>query len=427
MDKHPLHDQPVGWHSHSPLQRWANGLILGTMLIASLAYTIDPASPARAASPPGVSRQADQESNLVLKGHLEPRHFSQLTVSLPARVDQVLVEEGDQVEAGTMVLRLDGYEKLQAELNAADLEKILAQQTLDELYRLAEITLAEVTLALRQAEKDQALAEDLLASLQRPREPQAIDQAYANMLLAEEQLAKVEEDYRKAEQKFANRKNPIWMFVSRHRYRLMLTQMGKMVAYYERRYWDAKEKYEDSIAPPDAVNLELAKATLVEAEARLRQVEREVEKWRNGPDPDALESAQARLLAADARLAAAQTAAANAELSTPISGEVVAVNTKAGEWATPGQPLVTIADLSQWVVLTEDLGEDNVSEVEVGLPVNLMLDAYPDLILHGVIESVSQYAEEEDGDVFYQAKIAVQEPPDFLRWGLTTRISLADQ
>jgi len=398
------------------------------MLIASLAYTIDPASPARAASPPGVSRQADQESNLVLKGHLEPRHFSQLTVSLPARVDQVLVEEGDQVEAGTMVLRLDGYEKLQAELTTAELEKLLAQQTLDDLYRMGEIKLAEAILAVRQAEQDLALAEDLLASLQRPRDPQAIDQAYANMLLAEERLDKAQEDYRKAEQKFANRKNPIWMFVNRHQFKLLLNQMGKVVAYYERRYWDAKEKYEDRTAPPNAVDLALAEASLAEVEARLRQAEREAEKLRNGPDPDALESAQARLLAADARLTAAQTAAANVELATPISsGEVVAVNAKAGEWVTPGQPLVTIADLSQWIVVTEDLGEDNVNEVEAGLPVNLVLEAYPDLTLHGVVESVNLYADEEDGDVYYQAKIAVQEPPEFLRWGMTTRISLTDK
>ena len=428
MDIRTSRNQPASWYNRSPLQRWANGLVLGTMVIASLSYIIGPASSARAASLPSVSRQAEQESTLVLQGRLEPRRFAQLTVSQAARVDQVLVEEGDQVEAGKVVLRLDGYEKLQAELTTAELEKLLAQQTLDDLYRMGEIKLAEAILAVRQAEQDLALAEDLLASLQRPRDPQAIDQAYANMLLAEERLDKAQEDYRKAEQKFANRKNPIWMFVNRHQFKLLLNQMGKVVAYYERRYWDAKEKYEDRTAPPNAVDLALAEASLAEVEARLRQAEREAEKLRNGPDPDALESAQARLLAADARLTAAQTAAANVELATPISsGEVVAVNAKAGEWVTPGQPLVTIADLSQWIVVTEDLGEDNVNEVEAGLPVNLVLEAYPDLTLHGVVESVNLYADEEDGDVYYQAKIAVQEPPEFLRWGMTTRISLTDK
>jgi hypothetical protein len=44
-----------------------------------------------------------------------------------------------------------------------------------------------------------------------------------------------------------------------------------------------------------------------------------------------------------------------------------------------------------------------------------------------VVESISLDAEEEDGDVYYQAKIAVQDPPDFLRWGMTTRISLPDK
>jgi HlyD family secretion protein len=423
MHLHRSHNRRKDRQNHSSLKKWANGLILGMIFIASISYTASPTIQVQAASQPDRSSQAEQDSGIVLKGRLEPRQYTQLTVSLPARVDQVLVEEGDQVESGTIVARLDGYENLQAELTAAELEKLLAQQTVDELYRQAEVKLAEATLALKQAEQDRELAEDLLASLQRPRKPQAIEQAYANLLLAEEQLEKVEEDYRKAEQKFANQKNPMWMFVSRHRFRLLLTQMQKVVAYYERRYWDAKEKYEELLAPQDAIDLALAEATLGEAEARQRQSEREMEKWRNGPDPDALESAQARLMAADARLKAAQAAIENAELIAPISGEVVAVNVKAGEWAIPGQTLVTIADLSDWIVVTEDLGEDSVNEVESGLPVNLVLDAYPDLSLHGVVESVSQFAEEEDGDVYYQAKIAVQEPPDFLRWGLTTRVS----
>lgn len=422
-----LRKLPAGRHNRALLRRWVYAIFMGTMLTASLLHNIGPAIPARAASQPNDSRQTEQATSLVLEGRLEPSHFAQLTVSLPARIDQVLVDEGDQVEAGTVMLRLDSYQALKAEFAAAELEKLLAQQTLDEVYRVADINLAEATLALRQAEKDQALAEDLLSSLQRPHDQDAIDQAYANMLLAEERLAEVKEDYRKAEQKFANRKNPIWMFVSRHRYKLLLTQMGKSVAYYENRYWDAREKYADLIAPSDAVDLALAQASLVESEARQRQAERAIEKWSAGPDPDALESAQAGLLAAEAHLASAHTAIRNTELIAPISGEVVAVNAKVGEWAIPGQTLVTIADLSQWNVVTQDLGEDSVSALQVGLPVNLEVDAYPEITLQGVIESISLYAEEEEGDVYYQAKIAVQDPPDFLRWGLTTRISLADQ
>lgn len=392
------------------------------MLIASLLPIVGPAIPAHAAALSGDSLQTQPENNLELEGRLEPSHFAQLTVSLPARIDQVLVEEGDQIDAGTVVLRLDGYEALTAELAAAELAKLLAQQTLDDLYRLVETNLAEATLALKQAEKDRELAEDLLASLQKPHIPEDIDQAYANMLLAEERLAEVKEDYRKAEQKFANRKNPIWTFVSRRRFRLLLTQMEKSVAYYESRYWDAKEKYADLIAPPDAIDLSLAEASLVEAEARQRQAERAIEKWRDGPDPDALESAQAGLLAAESRLASVQTALRNAELIAPLSGEVIAVNAKTGEWAMPGQTLVTVADLSQWNVITQDLGEDSVTTLQVGLPVNLEVEAYPDIPLQGIVESISLYSEEEDGDVYYRAKIAVQDPPDFLRWGMTTQI-----
>jgi multidrug efflux pump subunit AcrA (membrane-fusion protein) len=419
------HHSP-GNHSHSHLPRRVYALTLGLLLVAGLFHSLDQAIPAHAANLPSVSRQAQPDESLELEGRLEPRQLAQLSVSLPARIDQVLVAEGEQVEAGAPVLRLDGYESIEAELAAAELDRLVAQQTLDDLYRLVDINLAEATLALRQAEKDQALAEDLLASLQRPHNQQFIDQAYANMLLAQERMAEIQEDYRKARQKYDNHKNPIWMFISRHRYKLLLTQMEKSVAYYERRYWDAKEKYEELLAPPEAVDLALAEASLVEAEARLRQAERTLEKWRNGPDPDALESAQAGLQATEARLASVQTAARNLELTAPFSGEVLAVDAKPGEWAMPGQTVVTIADHSHWVVITQDLSENSVTKLQVGMPVTMLVDAYPDLSLQGVVESISHYAEEEDGDVYYQAKIAVQDPPDFLRWGMTTRVKPVD-
>jgi multidrug resistance efflux pump len=203
--------------------------------------------------------------------------------------------------------------------------------------------------------------------------------------------------------------------------------MGKSVAYYERRYWDAKEKYDDLVTPPEAVDLALAQASLEEIEARQRQAERTLEKWRNGPDPEALESAQAGLQAAQAHLDSAQVAARNFEITAPFSGDVLAVNAKPGEWAMPGQPLVTIADLSHWIVVTQDLSENSVTELRVGMPVTMQVEAYPEISLQGLVESISLYAEEEDGDVYYQAKISVQDPPDFLRWGLTARISLTDK
>ncbi len=66
------------------------------------------------------------------------------------------------------------------------------------------------------------------------------------------------EDLRKAQRKYDKRHDIIWKFVKRSQFRLLLTMMEKGVAYSERRYLDAKKKYEDLLAPLDEIDLALS-------------------------------------------------------------------------------------------------------------------------------------------------------------------------
>lgn len=357
-----------------------------------------------------------------VEGRIEPRRYVELSVSQPGRVEELFVKEGDQVEQGSALLRLDSYERYASAVAAAELQYVLARQAVDELFRTAAATLAEANLTHRQAEKSQALAADRLASLLRSKDQSRIDQAQANLLLAEKRLADDREDLRKAQRKYDKRHDIIWKFVKRSQFRLLLTMMEKGVAYSEQRYLDAKKKYEDLLTPLDEIDLALARSELVLAEARLRQAEQERLKWLNGPDADDLEAANARLRAAEAGLAAARTAMQGAEVLAPMSGTIVDLNVKPGESAISGQTLAVIADLSQWVVDTQDLGEGDVVRIQPGERVSLSLDAYPDVTLDGVVEAVSQYYTEEEGDVFYHARVSLEPSVLPLRWGLTARI-----
>lgn len=358
-----------------------------------------------------------------VEGRIEPRRYVELSVSQPGRVEELFVKEGDQVEQGSVLLRLDSYERYASAVAAAELQYVLARQAVDELYRTAAVALAEATLTQAQAEKSQALAADGLASLQRSKDQSRIDQAKANLLLAEKRLADDREDLRKAQRKYDKRHDIIWKFVKRSQFRLLLTMMEKGVAYSERRYLDAKKKYEDLLAPLDEIDLALARSELALAEARLRQAEQERLKWLNGPDADDLEAANARLRAAEAGLAAARTVMQGAEVLAPISGTIVDLNVKPGESAISGQTLAVVADLSQWIVDTQDLGEGDVVRIQPGERVSLSLDAYPDITLDGVVEAVSQYYTEEEGDVYYHAQVSLDPSGLPLRWGMTTRIT----
>lgn len=415
---------PLPEDIHNRLHKWSGRfrpILLAMILVVLWGASAPPTFPCRS-SVLAASNQSSEE--VLLKGRLEPRQFVQLAFSQAGRIKEITVREGDTVEAGAMLVRLDGYEARVAEVDAARLEKILAQQALDDLYRNHSLALATITADLRQAERERALARDRLRSLQKPKEEWIIQQAKANLLLAENRLSQVREDVRRAQHQYSQQNDILWKFVDRHQYKLFLTLLEKRLAYAERRYWDAQEKYADLIAPPDAIDLALAQARLAVAEARVHQLERERTKLLDGPNPDELEVARARLRAAEARLAASESALHMSELVAPISGVVVQLNARKGERVLPAQPLVVIADLSAWVVQTQDLKQDNVVNLYVGQPVNLSLDAFPGVALQGAVESISLYYQEEDEDIFYTARISLEQPAVPIRWGMTARIRL---
>ena len=80
---------------------------------------------------------AQEAAPLTLKGRLEPRRYVTLASPLPGRIEEVRVLEGQEVQAGEIVVVLEGSEALAAEVAAAELQVVIASQALDELYRTA--------------------------------------------------------------------------------------------------------------------------------------------------------------------------------------------------------------------------------------------------------------------------------------------------
>jgi HlyD family secretion protein len=358
------------------------------------------------------------------EGRLTPRQSVALSLPAGGRATRVLANEGERVEASDVLVQLDSYPQAQAEVAKAELELTLARQALNDLYEIANVALAQAGVVLAQASKAQALAEDLVASLERSKSPAQISQAYANLLLAEKRRDSAQSDLAKAKKRFANKKSIIWYFVSRKKFALGITKLEGAVAYYERRYQDAKDKYEDLLKPVDAIDLSVAQGNLAMANANLALAQRKRLKLLDGPDPDELAVAQARLRLAESSLAAAQASLRSAEIVSPISGVLVSLSVKPGEWIPAGQPVATIADLDEWVVESKDLKETSIPYVQPGQAAYVTIKAYPQVELAGRVESISQLYIEDDGDIFYQVKVELREPAEILRWGMSAEVAL---
>ncbi len=290
------------------------------------------AQPPLTAQQPSIMPIAD----LSVKGHLAPSDSIEIAMAEGSRAEQVRVAEGQKVSAGQTLLRLDTYSERAAEVAAAELDEVEAQQRLDDLYRTADVALAEAGVALALADKEQKYARDYLVSLQNSKSQAQVDQAYANLLLRQRQLKLAKDDLQKAENKYANEDNIIWMFITKHAFKLRLVDLRKNVTSKERHLEDAQDKYDKLLEPVDPIDLAQAQARLELANARLDKARQDWEKLHGGPDPDELTAAQANLRLAQAQLQAARVALAATEIVAPASGEVVEVAVKPGEWIRTG-------------------------------------------------------------------------------------------
>ena len=106
-------------------------------------------------------------------------------------------------------------------------------------------------------------------------------------------------------------------------------------------------------------------------------------------------NAQAGVRLAQARLAGAQASRDNAELqlsythiTSPFSGFISRKQVEVGQLVQAGQPLLTIvSDTGVWV--TANFKETQLTDLKVGQPVELDIDAYAGCQARGIVESVS--------------------------------------
>ncbi len=159
------------------------------------------------------------------------------------------------------------------------------------------------------------------------------------------------------------------------------------------------------------------------ANARVDQAQKEYDLLKNGPDPIKAADADARLKAADARVKAAQAALDALELRAPFSGTVVQINTAPGEEISGGAPAIVMADLSSWIVETDDLTEIKVVKIKEGQPVTILPDALPDVRMTGTVTAIRKVFEEKRGDITYTTRIAITDVDPAVKWGMTVVVN----
>ncbi|OGO28097.1 MAG: hypothetical protein A2W33_03345 [Chloroflexi bacterium RBG_16_52_11] len=314
---------------------------------------------------------AVNSSEVIAEGRVEAVRFTDLGFNTNGLVAEVLSKEGDQVVAGQVIARLEN-----------PLAKTLESARSDALQ---ELTSAYAAVRDAQYRLDNY---DVPSDFSEMSPTQAVETTL-------DKLNEARDNFEPYENLSDKRLGPDKKEIDTGVYRDVAKR-------YKRELDDAWADYRKAILWLGfESNLEMAQSRLDRAQ----------QDYENLQDPAFSEST-----------AATRSTLANAELRASITGTITKLDLKVGEFAPAGQPVVTIADLSNWVVKTTDLTEIDVVNVSEGQLVEVTLDALPDMTLKGKVLSIAQSYSAKQGDIVYEATILLAEKNPAIRWGMTAEV-----
>lgn len=349
----------------------------------------------------GIRARSNKESLIRVSGNIEVTD-AEVSFKIPGRVEARLVDEGETVQAGQTVARLDSADLAQ-ELALRKAEVQAVQAALAELEagsRPEEIAQAEA--AVRQA---QARFEELQAGSR----TQEIAAAQAAVERAQAEANRARAD---AERYAGLYKKQI---VSEQQYDAARTAYETAQA----RQREAEEQFKLVREGPRKEQIQQARAALQQAQEHYALVKK-------GPRQETIDQARARLDEARQALALAETRLGYATLVSPLSGVVLSKNVEPGEYVAPGTPVVTVGDLENvWV--RAYINETDLGRVKVGQPVRVTTDTYPGKRYEGRVSFIASQAEftpknvqteKERVKLVYRVKVDIRNPRMELKPGM---------
>jgi len=302
-----------------------------------------------------VVRRGTLQVTVSASGSVVPNAEVSLAFLSGGRIVEVLVQEGQQIQAGQALARLE----------TGDLEAQVAQAEASLTMAETGVASAQASLTSAQAKLDQLLAgpSEHEIEMAKLRVDQARDSLWA---------AQVRRD--------AVKGNP-------QASQADIDAQEAAVLQAEDALRIAEVQYEQTVAGPTEEDVAIARAQVEQAQAQL-------------------ESAQAKVEQAQASLEQAKLRLAQATLIAPMDGTVTAVNIHVGEMASAGKPAIVLSDLADLAV-DINLDESDVVRVKIGQKVRVTLDAFPDVELIGEVTYIAPVAQTQAGVVLYPVTISL--------------------
>ena len=334
-----------------------------------------------------------------------PAKWTSLGMSSAGIVAEVLVEDGDMVKTGQVLVRLIGQEDAQAKIAAAEYTLVDAQRALENIKINTSSQAAQAQKAAADAQKSVEDAQKKVDSLTYGRASDTtIENTKSKLDLAKQRLSVASDNYRMVQNRADGDE-----LKARAKLEMTNAQIDLNNVQAELNWYTGK-----------ATDTETAQyfANLALAQSQLADAQRQYEIYKNGPDPMELKVAQALVANAEAQLAAAQKALAGLELRAPFNGMISLPIVHVGEYLTFGQPAMQLVDSSSLRIETTDLSETDVTRIQVGDLATVTFDALPGVSVPGKVVSIGTKVSGGSG-VNFTVTIELTQMPEELRWGMT--------
>ncbi|PZV03356.1 MAG: hypothetical protein DCF32_13995 [Leptolyngbya sp.] len=356
------------------------------------------------------------DSAIALSGRIEG-YETDLGTKVGGRIAAVTVREGDTVQPGQVVARLDDAE-LQAQLAAAQAKVAAAQQQINQAQlqvAVVDSQIQEAQLTLRQSEGDTV---------------GRVSQSQATVATARAQLAEAQAWVQEAQSTLTLARS------DRDRFATLVAQG----AIAQQRFDQAETQVataEDTLtarqAAVTAAQQQVGAAQGALTQAQTSQLNPDIRTAQVNRLQTQQAQARAQLAATQAELQQAQAAQAeiaarinDLTITSPIAGVVLSRTVEPGEVISTGTTVLTVVDLSA-LYLRGYIPEGEVGQVRVGQPAQVVLDSAPDRPLAATVAAVDTEASFTPENIYFKddrvtqvfgLKLALDNPDGFAKPGM---------
>jgi len=403
-------------------------------------------------------------------GTVQSNQSALLFWKISGKVAAVFVQPGNQVRVGDTLASLDTT-SLPPTIITAQAELLSAQKALDDLKNTS-IQRAQAQKALDEAQKAlddsrhpealqaQALlaiakASEVVEKAQRnyeiittPVAQSAIDQAYANLLLAENKV-KVTEDRLNTLENYvfvsgqAAALVPDWIKSSvKHDIRRAIKGVKLQLTQERLALEKSKSRYEALLEPPNPLEVTAAEAELTTAKAQLEAAELEWERVKDGFSPAEIAVLEAQLEHAqrewvrvkdgpdpdditrlETQIAVAEAAIRQMKIAAPFDGTVTEVKSKGNDLVNSGTLAFQLDDLSS-LHIDLAISEIDVNRIEMGQKVLITFDSIPAEEFVGEVTDIALVGTDVLGATNFMVKVEISNPESTIKPGMSASVEI---